>query len=147
MTLTELEQYAERKKAEFENQNKKIAVYEESLALSQQTAVDAHQRWVEGKRTVETLQAQVDLIDARITALRAARPASNLAAVSNTYEDIIAQSQATVDEVDQQLAKEIRVIQELRQVQKPQSANEEQLEQDLQSSGDLASELRDLAGK
>jgi hypothetical protein len=147
MSVTELVTYADRKKAEFETLNKKMAIYEESIAVSTKTAQDAHDRWVEGKRVVDTLKAQVDLLDTRIAALRAARPSSSAAVVNSTYEDVVAQAQTTMDEVSGSLENELKVIEKLREVQKVDGPNEKQLELDLRSSGDLASELRDLANK
>lgn len=147
MSIPELMDYAERKKAEFEALNEKIEIYQESIDVLTKTAQEAHDRWVEGERIIETLEAQLELLDAKILALKAAAE-QPLAKGEDTGADPIAAAEDIVNKTIEELNKQREVIERLREIQGAETDQVEKLlELDLKSSKDLASELRELAGE
>ncbi len=151
LTIPDLVRHAERAKSQFELLNQKIAIYQKSIDLLMATAQEAHARWIEGKTAVAELEAQLELLDAQIAALKLYQEQPEISRATASYQDVISEAQRIMNETLEKLELRRRVFEKMSELQAAESEQIQSqfdlLELDLKSSEDLVSELRSLAGQ
>ncbi len=146
LTEEELEAYAKSKRDSFETLSQRIATYQEALTVLRSTAEDAHTRWTEGRLAVQRLQAGLELLDARILALRALRPEQAKVEAAPVLGDEISIAEKVLQDTLTELEKEAAVIAAMQGFKSPTAISDEAVDKALDAGNDLASELRELAG-
>lgn len=149
LTVPDLIRHAERAKSQFELLNQKINIYQKSVDLLTATVQDAHTRWIEGKDAIAELEAQLELLDAQIAALKLFQEQPEISRATASYRDAIAEAQRVMSETLEKLEQKRRVFEKMRELQAVESEaiqpQADLLELDLKSSEDLVAELRALA--